>query len=61
MDGTVRCPYCVINLEFRPLIAHVDGKHICNKCGHVIVRDLDYECHCPNCLKLMAAFASRAS
>ncbi len=50
MTGTVRCPYCVTGVEFRPMVAHVDGRHICNKCGHTTrPSDAQYECHCPNC------------
>jgi len=30
----VRCPYCVQGLEFRPMVAHVDGRYICRNCGH---------------------------
>lgn len=53
MRGTVRCPYCVTGLEFHPMVAHVDGRHICNKCGHTTgPSDAEYECRCPNCRKL---------
>jgi hypothetical protein len=34
MADTVRCPYCVLGLEFLPMIAHVEGRYICWKCGH---------------------------
>ena len=34
MKGIVRCPYCIFGPEFRPMVAHVDGRYICNKCGH---------------------------
>ena len=34
MERAVRCPYCVLGFEFRRMVAHVDGRHICNKCGH---------------------------
>jgi hypothetical protein len=27
MPETVRCPYCVSGLEFRPMVAHVDGRY----------------------------------
>jgi DNA-directed RNA polymerase subunit RPC12/RpoP len=58
MEGTVRCPYCVSGLEFRPMVAHIDGRYICNKCGHTThVNDGEYECRCPNCRKLVPARA----
>jgi hypothetical protein len=54
METTVRCPYCVLGCEFRPMVAHLDGRYICNRCGHVTrPDDKSYECHCPRCLKLM--------
>ena len=53
MRGTVRCPYCVTGLKFHPMVAHLDGRHICNKCGHITgPNDAEYECHCANCRKL---------
>ena len=49
----VRCPYCVFGDEFRPMIGHVDGRYICNKCGHVTrPEDHRFYCSCPNCTKL---------
>jgi DNA-directed RNA polymerase subunit RPC12/RpoP len=53
MKGIVRCPYCILGLEFRPMVAHVDGRYICNKCGHTThPRDAKYECHCTKCTNL---------
>jgi len=53
MGTTVRCPYCVLDYEFRPMVAHVDGRYICNRCGHTArPGDAIYECRCPKCLKL---------
>ena len=34
MKQTVRCPYCVLSIGFRPMIGHLDGRYICDKCGH---------------------------
>jgi hypothetical protein len=54
MGKTVRCPYCVLGHEFRPMVAHVDGRYICNRCGHITcLGDAKYDCHCPQCLKLI--------
>lgn len=56
MAGTVRCPYCVTGFEFHAMVAHIDGRYICNKCGHTArPRDAEYECLCPHCRKLAAA------
>jgi hypothetical protein len=59
MKSTVRCPYCVSGLdcvsglEFRHMVAHVDGRHICNKCVHTThPSDAQYDCLCINCQKL---------
>ena len=56
MKHTVRCPYCVTGFEFHTMVEHIDGRHICNKCGHTTrPSDAEYECHCPNCRKLDSA------
>lgn len=61
MKDTVRCPYCVSDLAFRPMFARVDSSYICSKCGHTAQpKDVNYECHCSNCRKL-GARASVAS
>ena len=60
-ENVMRCPYCVSGHEFRPMIAHVDGRFICNKCGHVgRPGDMDYRCNCPNCQKLSLCYTRRA-
>jgi ribosomal protein S27AE len=52
MSDLIRCPYCVLGFEFRPMIAHVDGRYICGKCGHTTrLGDAVYECQCERCLK----------
>ncbi len=58
----VRCPYCVSGNEFHPMVSHVDGRFICNKCGHVShPEDLDHRCNCPNCKKLSSHYNHRAA
>lgn len=53
MGKTVRCPYCVLDHEFRPMVAHLDGRYICNRCGHTTrPDDATYQCRCPRCVKL---------
>jgi hypothetical protein len=26
---TIRCPYCMAGIDFRPMIAHKDGRFVC--------------------------------
>lgn len=53
MESTVRCPYCVSALEFHPMVPHVDGRYICNKCGHTThPGDAKYDCRCAKCRRL---------
>jgi transposase-like protein len=33
----VRCPYCVLDDEFRAMVARLGGRFVCNKCGHSAV------------------------
>jgi hypothetical protein len=61
MKDAVRCPFCVLGLEFRPMVAHIDGRYICDKCGHTThPGESEYQCHCPNCRKLVPARALAA-
>ena len=53
MTKTVLCSYCVLGLEFRPMVAHLDGRYICDKCGHTVhPDDVKYRCRCPKCVDL---------
>ncbi len=53
MKDIVRCPYCALGLEFRPMVVHVDGRYICDKCGHTAhSSDATYQCRCIRCLEL---------
>jgi len=36
MECALRCPYCVSDFEFHRMVAHVDGRHICNECGRTV-------------------------
>jgi len=48
----VRCPYC-LGEGFRPMVAHLDGRFICAKCGHVVNScDKNFTCSCPECSNL---------
>jgi hypothetical protein len=49
----VRCPYCVLGEEFRQMVAHLDGRFICAKCGHLAISsDKDFKCCCSECSNL---------
>jgi hypothetical protein len=49
----VRCPYCVLGDGFRQMIRHIDGRYICNKCGHVTrPDDAGFMCSCCKCQDL---------
>jgi len=55
MIDAVRCPYCILDFEFRRMVAHVDARHICSKCGHTArPGDPEYECRCLHCRKLQS-------
>ena len=50
MKDIVRCPDGVVGLEFRPMVAHVDGRYICDKCGHTARPcDAAYQCRSLKC------------
>jgi hypothetical protein len=50
---TIRCPHCIVGIEFRPMIAHKDGRFICRDCAHTVCFGMpEYGCTCRRCLKL---------
>ena len=50
MKNNIRCPYCVSNQQIRSMVPHVDGRHICDRCGHTTnPSDPRYVCRCLNC------------
>ena len=52
MRELVRCPYCVLGAEFRPTVAHVDGRYICGKCGQTVFPSKpEYKCQCFKCFE----------
>ena len=38
--GTVLCPYCVCGFEFRLMVAHVDGRYICDRAAIPPIREI---------------------
>ena len=54
-ERVVRCPYCVVGKEFRPMIALSEGAFVCAKCRHLeISGNQDLKCHCSRCIELRA-------
>lgn len=46
----VRCPYCVLGDNFRPMLAKDGGWFVCQKCGHSAMPGKpDFECYCQKC------------
>jgi len=58
----VRCPYCVLGNEFRPMFRSTvrrAKKFVCISCGHTTTPDALYsKCACPKCQE-MNRLASR--
>jgi hypothetical protein len=49
MPEIVRCPYCVLANEFRPMVER-PGWYICERCGHTILNDdPQFKCRCQRC------------
>jgi len=49
----VRCPYCVLGNEFRPMFRQSKKKFLCVSCGHAAKPEEPYaKCACSRCLKL---------
>ena len=56
MKNTIRCPYCVFNQQIHSIVAHVDGRHICDRCGHTTnPSDPRYTCRCLSCSDVKAS------
>ncbi len=55
MAEVVRCPYCTLDNDFRPLLLW-PAWFICEQCGHVVTpEDRDFKCSCGRCLELSRA------
>ena len=49
----LRCPFCVLGQDFRPLLARTDGRFYCSQCGHTASpRELSYACGCAQCARM---------
>jgi hypothetical protein len=55
-NSIVRCPYCVLGDDFRPMLPKQEGWFICVKCGHTATLEKpDYKCRCEKCEELNRA------
>jgi len=52
-EPIVRCLYCVLGNEFRPMIERSEGWFICQSCGHTAMPlRPGYACLCQKCREL---------
>ena len=57
----IRCPYCVLGSDFRPMFRRSTKSYICVGCGHVASPEGPYlRCDCQRCTQMNRA-ASRIS
>jgi hypothetical protein len=50
LSRSIRCPYCRIGDEFRPMLNRVEGWLRCESCGHdAMPLDPEFRCACSNC------------
>lgn len=48
----IRCPHCLLGVEFRPMIAYEDGRFVCRDCAHTVRPGVpEYRCTCRPCLR----------
>ncbi len=50
---TIRCPYCMACIEFRPMIAYKDGRFVCRDSHTVRPGVTDYRCMCRPCFRVL--------
>lgn len=54
-EQIVRCPYCVLDDNFRPMSPRPIW-FICEQCGHAVFpEDPDFKCACRKCVELNRA------
>jgi hypothetical protein len=55
----VRCPFCVLDNGFRPMLSTTSGCYGCTSCGHLAIPDdHNFQCPCGRCTGLRARVAS---
>lgn len=49
----IRCPHCLVGMDFRSMIAYKDGRFVCRDCAHTVRPSVpEYRCTCRPCLRL---------
>jgi hypothetical protein len=49
-EEVTRCPYCVLDDHFRPMLLKPGGWFVCQKCAHIANPGKPYyECSCQKC------------
>lgn len=49
-ESIIRCPYCKVGNEFRPMAARIEGWLQCENCGHnAMPLDPEFKCCCSKC------------
>jgi hypothetical protein len=55
----VRCPFFVLDNDFRPMLSTASGCYACTSCGHLAMPgDHNFQCPCGRCTSLRARVAS---
>ena len=50
---TVRCPYCVLGSDFRPMFRRSNKLFVCVGCGHLASpEDPHLRCTCQRCIRM---------
>ena len=59
----IRCPYCVVDGKFRPMMMLPNGRLICKNCGHIVFpNDTDSKCSSSQeSMQIVAASASEVT
>jgi hypothetical protein len=48
-----RCPYCILEAEFRAMRVLENGRQICEHCGHITFpEDAAFWCPCQKCVEV---------
>jgi hypothetical protein len=56
--GTVRCPFCVADNDFRLMVPVGDDRYACESCWHVTApKNKSFQCQCARCIRLRARMA----
>ena len=55
-DQIVRCPYCVLGDDFRPMLPRSGGWFVCLNCIHIAAPEKpEFNCFCQKCGELNRA------